>query len=401
MQKLYYENAYQRSFIAEIIEISQKDDMYHIELDQTYFYPEGGGQPSDSGFIEDSPIRFVYENAGHIYHVTDKKPIKLHKARCLLDWEKRFDYMQQHLGQHILSLCVWDLFHCPTIGFHLGKDYVTIDIDTELEALQIQKAERFANQIISENIPVEVLYPSKSELKKLPLKKPLPHTQEKLRIVKIGDLDLNPCCGIHPHSTIEVQVLKIHKFEKYKNGMRLYFLCGKRAVSDYFEKSLFVQTLSSHLKCSEKDALLKIEKLTQDYHALVVKSKKQDGEIANYEVTALLSHSESVGPIRIVKSLFEQADLKYITLLASKITQTQNVIALLGVRTDQMAHLLFMCSKDFKKVHMGDLLKDTMTLLDGKGGGSPFSAQGGGKDIANLSSALDYAFMKVKQTLMK
>ncbi|WP_070000651.1 alanyl-tRNA editing protein [Cellulosilyticum sp. I15G10I2] len=401
MQKLYYEDAYKKFFTAEITAVIEKENTFHIELDQTYFYPEGGGQPSDTGFIEDSPISFVYESDGHIYHVTDKKPIKIHKTKCTLNWERRFDYMQQHLGQHILSACFLELFNAHTVGFHLGEESITIDIDSVLGASMIQKAEIFANDIIFDNIPVETLYPSKSELKKLPLKKPLPQTRSPLRLVKIGDLDLNPCCGTHPRSTLEVQALKINKWEKYKGGMRVYFLCGKRAINDYFAKSSFVLSLSSSLKCSEKDALIKIEKLTQDFDKLSSENRKLKSEVADYEVQNLLLNSEKIQHVQIVKALYDHVDPKYITLLASKLTDSKDVIVLFGINSGDIANLIFMCSKDLKKMHMGNLLKDTMTLIDGKGGGSYFSAQGGGKDTANLSSAIDYALMKIKQSLSK
>ncbi len=401
MQKLFYENVYQKEFTAEIISVIEKENMFHIELSQTCFYPEGGGQPSDTGFIEDCPISLVYEHDAHIYHVSPKKPIKIHKAKCLLDWEKRFDSMQQHLGQHILSACFLEKFGCHTIGFHLGEDTLTIDIDCFLESSQIQKVELFANEILFANIPVETLYPSKSELKKLPLKKLLPQTSEKIRLIKIGDLDINPCCGTHPASTLEVQMIKILKWEKYKSGMRIYFLCGKRATYDYFSKDNFALSLCSVLKCSEKDALLKIEKLTQDFNKLSTENKKLKSQVADYEVQDLLNTSEKIKHVHIVKSIYSDVDLKYITLLASKLTQTKDVITLFGVKNEATAHLIFMCSKDFKKVHMGNLLKDALTLVDGKGGGSFFSAQGGGKDTANLSSAIDYAFMKINQTLSK
>lgn len=399
MQKLYYENGYQKEFTAEIIAVIEKNNTFHIELDKTYFYPEGGGQPSDTGTIEASAITFVYEEQGHIYHVSATKPIKVHKVKCTLDFEKRFDAMQQHLGQHILSACFSELFRCSTIGFHLGKDYCTIDIDRFLASTEIQEAEEFANQIIFDNLDVEAFYPSKAELKKLPLKKALPSTNEPLRIVKIGTIDLNLCCGVHPRSTLEVQVLKVCKFEKYKIGMRIQFLCGRRAVTDYFLKDAFTSKICSTLKCTQPDALIKIENLSQDFNKLSAENRSLKSEIADYEVQDMLSGSVKIGTYHIIKLLYSNADLKYAALLASKLTAFKDVVVLFGVEAQNTANLVFMCSKDLKKLHMGNLLKDAVTLIDGKGGGSSFSAQGGGKDTNNLSSALDYAYMKIKQTI--
>jgi len=399
MQKLCYENGYQKEFTAEIIAIIEKNNTFHIELDKTYFYPEGGGQPSDTGTIESSVITFVYEENGHIYHVSETKPIKVHKVKCTLDWDKRFDAMQQHLGQHILSACFLELFRCSTIGFHLGQDYCTIDTDRLLDMNQVQEAEELTNQIIFDNLAVEVLYPSKAELKKLSVKKTLPLTNEPIRIVKIGTIDLNPCCGVHPSSTLEVQVLKVCKYEKYKEGMRIHFLCGRRAITDYFIKYSFSSKICSTLKCTADDALIKIEKLSQDFNKLSVENRSLKSEIADYEVQDMLNSSEKIGAYHIVKSLYTNVDLKYVTLLASKLTVFKDVIILFGVETQNTANLVFMCTKDLKKMHMGNLLKDAITLIDGKGGGSAFSAQGGGKDINNLPSALDYAYMKIKKII--
>jgi alanyl-tRNA synthetase len=399
MQKLCYEDSYKKEFTAEIIAILEEDTKFHIELDKTYFYPEGGGQPSDTGTIESSFITSVYEKDGHIYHVSETKPIKVHKVKCMIDFEKRFDAMQQHLGQHILSACFLELFKCPTIGFHLGKEYCTIDLDRFLDSSDIREAETLSNQIIFDNFPVEVIYPTKAELKKLPFKKAPPTTNEPLRIVKIDTIDFNPCCGIHPRSTLEVQMLKISKYEKYKSGMRIYFLCGRRAVADYFLKDTFTSKICNTLKCSETDALIKIEKLSQDFNKLSAENRALKSDIANYEVQDILSNSKKIGAFHVVKSLYRNADLKYAALLASKLTTFPNVIALLGIESENTANLIFMCSKDLKKFHMGNLLKDSITLIDGKGGGSSFSAQGGGKDVNNLPCALDYALMKIMQTI--
>ena len=233
MDKLFYENPYQTEFTAEVINVIEKENKYHIELNETYFYPEGGGQPSDTGYINGAAVTYVYEENAKIYHVVDVKPLKIHKVKCSIDFDLRYDYMQQHLGQHILSACISNLFNATTIGFHLGVNSTSIDLDKIINSDEIKMAEKKANKIILDNINIEVLYPTNSELKKLSIKKIPVKIGEKIRIVKIGDLDVNPCCGIHPRSTIEVQLIKIIKFEKYKTGIRIEFICGVRAVSDY------------------------------------------------------------------------------------------------------------------------------------------------------------------------
>lgn len=400
MKKLYYEDPYKKEFTANIIDVIEKDDQFHILLDETYFYPEGGGQPSDTGFIESSPVNYVYEDGENIYHVAERKPSKFKKVQCKIDWEKRYDHMQQHLGQHILSACLVELFNANTIGFHLGKEYSTIDIDKVITDQDFSEAEKMTNEIILRNIPVEILYPTDKELKKLPLRKQPPKTEEQIRLVQIQDLDINPCCGTHPNSTIEVQLIKITKWEKYKNGMRIEFLCGKRAVEDYIMKHMGLREISKLLAVSESKAPLEIERLRKDLKEANATIKSLRDEVADYTVENMLRHAESIKGIKVIKEQYDHVDLKYINTLGSKLTDSPNVVALFGAQAGDKAHLIFMCSKDLKLISMNTLLKDAITLIDGRGGGNDFSAQGGGKNNNNLESCLEYAYNKVKNAIL-
>lgn len=400
MEKLYYENPYTKEFTAEIINVIEKNNKYYVELDKTYFYPEGGGQPSDTGYINSIPVTYVLEEDSKIYHVMDVKPLKIHRAKCNIDWEKRYDHMQQHLGQHILSACLFELFNANTIGFHLGKNFSTIDIDKLLANEEIKAAEKMANKIIFDNISVEILYPTNSELKKLPLRKISPKVNDQIRVVKIGDIDINACCGTHPNSTIEVQIIKISKYEKYKNGTRIEFLCGSRAVSDYTLKHDSIQKMSTILSCNENSLISEVERLSGELNKALSEKAALKSEVANYEIKEILDSCESIQNIKIIKSIYDNVDLKYINLLASKLVSFPSVIALFGVKSNDKAQLIFMCSKELKIVSMNSLLKDAITLIDGKGGGSNFSAQGGGKNNNNLESSVEYAYNKIKNLLI-
>lgn len=400
MEKLYYENPYQTEFTAEVINVIQKEKEYHVELDKTYFYPEGGGQPSDTGYINSTAVTYVYEEDDKIYHVVAVKPLKIHKVKCSIDFEKRYDYMQQHLGQHILSACISDLYNAPTIGFHLGTNSTTIDIDKAIGIDEIKVAEKKANKIVLDNIHVEVLYPSNSELKKLTSKKIPVKAGEKVRIVKLGDIDINPCCGIHPISTIEVQLIKVTKFEKYKNGLRIEFMCGSRAFSDYVLKHEAIEKMSKLLCCNNATVLSEVERLTGELNKALTEKRALKAEVAEYEVQNMLKAAEKIGDIRVLKGIYDNGDLKYTNTLATKLVSTSKVIVLFGVKSEDKANLLFMCSRDLNIVSMDSLLKDAITLIDGKGGGSAFSAQGGGKNNNNLDSSLDYAYNKIKDHII-
>jgi len=400
LEKLYYENPYEKEFTANIVDVIEEDNKFHILLDKTYFYPEGGGQPSDIGYIESAPVIYVYEKTGNIYHVTERKPSKFKKVKCSIDWARRYDHMQQHLGQHILSASLIELFNANTIGFHLGEKYSTIDIDKVISDDDFKQVENMVNEIILSNIPVEVLYPTDRELKKLSLRKQPPKTDEQIRLVKVGDVDINACCGTHPHSTIEVQLAKISKWEKYKNGMRIEFLCGKRAVEDYNLKQVSLKEISRLLSVGENDALAEIERITKEFREINSAVKSLKDEVAGYMVEKMVLAAEVTHDVKIIKEVYSNVDLKYVNTIASKLVSYPNVVALFGIEAEDKAHLVFMRSKDLKTLNMNLLLKDAITLIDGKGGGSDSSAQGGGKNNNNLESCLEYAYNKVATSIV-
>lgn len=399
MQKLYYENQYEKNFTAEITDIVEKNNEFNIVLDKTYFFPEHSEFPCDLGYIENIPVTKVYENNGIIYHVTSRKPIKIHRVKCSIDFEHRFDNMQQHLGQHIISSCFIKLFNANTIKVNFDANNCNIHVDKTINSSQIEELESLANNIIFKNISVESLYPSKSELKKLSIKKTVSNSYEKIRLISISDIDIVPCYELHPNSTLEVQLIKITNLEQFKTHTKISFLCGKRAVDYLFTRDNFSSKICNVLKCNENVALSKIEELTENYNKIYSENKNLQSKIADFEIQNMISKGYKINDITIIKSIHTTPDLKYVKLLASKLTAFENIIVLFAVQWEDTAHLIFMCSKNLKNINMGSLLKDAISLIDGSGGGSPTSAQGGGKNNSNLSSSLDYAFMKIKKCI--
>lgn len=399
MERLYYEDQYIKEFTAEIVEVKEVNAEYHIVLDKTAFYPGGGGQACDLGKIGDSEIIDVFEVEGVIYHVTKKKPIKIHKVKCVLDWERRFDGMQQHLAQHVLSGCFYTLFNANTVGIHLGKDISTVDIEGYLDEEKIREAERFANEVILKNYKISYLTPTKSELKKLKLRRALPNTKEDIRVVMIDELDINACCGVHANSTLELQLLKIKKFEKNKGATRIEYIAGSRAVKDSFSKDMFTNDVCKYLNCGESDAINTIKNLSEQVKELMDSNKKLNVELSEYKIKEMIESSSKVKDTYIVKEIYEDKDIKQISKIATKIVEENNAIVLFANKSGERVNLVFASSKNLKKVSMNDLLKDTLTLVDGKGGGSPFLAQGAGKNNNNVDSAMDYAYMKIKNLI--
>jgi alanyl-tRNA synthetase len=400
MEKIYYENQYLKEFTAEIVDIKDFDNKFHVTLDKTAFFPGGGGQSCDLGNLGDQKILDVYEKDDVVYHVVEKKPIKIHRVKCEIDWKRRCDGMHQHLGQHILSGAFFNLFNANTFAIHLGSDISSVDIYGVLTEDQIREAEKLANKVIGEAIPVESFIPTKAELKKLSLRRALPNTEEDIRVLRIGDFDINACCGLHPASTQDLRFIKIKRFEKHKEGTRIEFLAGERAVADSFKKDEFQNSICRYLNCNENEAVNGIKNLNESLREANEHNKSLNILLAKYQVKEILENAVTVNSVKVIKETFDSENIKYVSNLTSKLVENENTIALMAVKSEDKVNLIFACSKDVKDVKMNELLKDAISLIDGKGGGSPLQAQGAGKNNANLESALDYAVSKIKQILV-
>lgn len=399
MRKIYYEDQYKKEFVAEVEAIEEIDDKYHVKLNETAFFPGGGGQQNDLGFIEKIPVVDVYEKNGEVYHVLEKKLIKIHRVKCSIDWARRLDGMQHHLGQHVLSGCFYQLFNANTVSVHVGKEIATVDIQGILTEEQIRQAEIKANDCIRENIKVEMLTPTKSELKKIKIRRDLPNTNEEIRIVKIGDLDINACCGVHPSSTLDLGIIKIKKWQKHKGNTRIEYLVGNRAFNDYLKVDNFSNDICKYLSCGKDDVINTINNLSNHIKELSDENKSLNIKLSDYQIVEMLESSEKIKDISIIKNIYKDTDMKNLIKLADRITERSKAIVLFALVQDDKANMIFKSSAQIKDVSMNDLLKDAISLIDGRGGGSHNQAQGGGKNNSNLKSAMEYAVMKINKQL--
>lgn len=399
MRKIYYEDQYKKEFVAEVEAIEEIDDKYHVKLNETAFFPGGGGQQNDLGFIEKIPVVDVYEKNGEVYHVLEKKLIKIHRVKCSIDWARRLDGMQHHLGQHVLSGCFYQLFNANTVSVHVGKEIATVDIQGILTEEQIRQAEIKANDCIRENIKVEMLTPTKSELKKIKIRRDLPNTNDEIRIVKIGDLDINACCGVHPSSTLDLGIIKIKKWQKHKGNTRIEYLVGNRAFNDYLKVDNFSNDICKYLSCGKDDVINTINNLSNHIKELSDENKSLNIKLSDYQIIEMLESSEKIKDISIIKNIYKDTDMKNLIKLADRITERSKAIVLFALVQDDKANMIFKSSAQVKDVSMNDLLKDAISLIDGRGGGSHNQAQGGGKNNSNLKSAMEYAVMKINKQL--
>lgn len=396
MEKLFYIDSYIKDFVAEIEEVKEKDNKYHVLLNKTAFFPGGGGQYCDLGTIDNIDVVDVYEEDEKIYHVLDKKPNRIHKVKCEIDWNRREYGMQHHFGQHVISACFNNEYNAKTVGFHLGQDSSTVDIEGFFKEDDILKIEKMCNEIIRENIPVEFLNINKKEAKKLKIKDDLSKLSNDIRVVKFGDLDINLCCGVHVKNTLDLRVIKIKKFEKYKKSTRIEFLCGTKAIDEMLIRDNYLNKICRLLSSNEEDAYKGIENLNNKLSEANKENKRLEEIISNYEAKEMIEEAEKVNNINIIVKTYENKNISYINKIANKITEREDNVGLFALINQDKLNLLFACSKNLEKLDMNLLLKDSIKLVDGKGGGSKVLAQGGGKNNGNLNSLFDYVKIKIK-----
>ena len=228
--KLYYEDAFLREFTAVVVSCEADKKNYAVVLDHTAFYPEGGGQPADMGTLGNARVLDVHEKGGVIVHTCDKPLTAGDTVTGTIDWERRFDHMQQHSGEHIVSGMLCSAYHCDNVGFHMGTDTVTIDYNADIPWEGVLEIEAKANRYIWENHPFIATYPSAEELAKLPYRSKKELTG-RVRITEFPGADLCACCGTHVQYSGQVGLVKFISCQKFREGVRLELLCGRRALS--------------------------------------------------------------------------------------------------------------------------------------------------------------------------
>lgn len=227
-QRLFYSDSHIFSFDATVLNCRESGKFFEITLDRTAFYPEGGGQPGDTGTLGGVTVTDTREKDGDIVHITEKPIAAGTKVRGELDWDRRFDFMQQHSGEHILSGILNRRFGCDNVGFHMGADVVTIDFNCAVPEAELYDAEAEANRFVWQNLPVEITFPSAEELKDIPYRSKKELSGE-VRIVTFPGADICACCGTHVKYTGEIGLIKILSLKKFRDGVRIEMVSGKRA----------------------------------------------------------------------------------------------------------------------------------------------------------------------------
>ncbi len=299
-KKLYLVDAYVDSFEARIVSCTRAEDGFEVILDATYFYPTSGGQRCDLGTIEDAVVTSVHESPeGEVIHVTASPPPE-GNAACRIDRNRRFDHMQQHTGQHILSRAFIEVADAETVSFHMGEETCTIDLAAgDISPRKITEAEELANRVVWEDREVRVEEVDSSRAGDLELRKPLPPGVSNVRLVEVEGFDVCPCCGTHVHRTGELGLVKVVKLEKAKQGTRVHFKVGARAYKDYSAKHELVSSLMSRLTTSSEGIGDKISKLTEENRSLRRKLKDAESRLVLVDRERLLADAQDFNKVKV------------------------------------------------------------------------------------------------------
>ena len=312
-EKLYDKDSHLKEFTGTVLSCKKMGEKYAATLNRTAFFPEGGGQQSDRGYLGDAYISDVQIKNGEILHFTDK-PLSVGQAYdCKLDFDFRFRNMQNHSGEHIISGIVHRLYGFNNVGFHLGAE-MTMDFDGELTRRQLDEIEDLANKAVYENLPVKAYYPTDEELKQLDYRSKL-DLKENVRIVEIEGVDVCACCAPHVKATGEIGVIKILDFEKYKGGVRLIVKCGADALRDYREKYKNVLEISNLLSAKQPTVSAAVVRLNDQLSA-------EKAETAALKKRLIAEKAAGFAPDTDKTAVFENGlDIKELQLLADALCQ--------------------------------------------------------------------------------
>lgn len=292
-RKLFYEDIHITDFKATVVSCEKNDNLYRVLLDATAFFPEEGGQSADLGTINGQEVLDVQIEKDFIYH-TLKEPVTVGETvECHVDWSQRFDFMQQHSGEHILSGIVCERFGYHNVGFHLSTREVTLDFDGTLTGGQLADIELAANRVVWRNLPIEISYPTKEELAALSYRSKI-EIDGQVRIVTIPGVDMCACCAPHVETTGQIGMIKIVNAQNYKGGVRLTILCGQRALKDYCEKLGSVTALAQSMSVKQEQVTDAFDKLKAENQASKETINALQAKLLSASLTTLPTPSESV-----------------------------------------------------------------------------------------------------------
>lgn len=365
-EKLFYEDSHRITFSAVVKACEQSGNNYEVVLDRTAFFPEGGGQYADTGVLGGVNVLDVREKQDVIYHMTDAPLEAGQTVEGRIDWEERFSKMQQHSGEHIVSGLVHAMYGYDNVGFHMGKDAITMDFNGVLSKEQLKEIEHKANEAVVKNLDIQVKYPSKEELAGIAYRSKI-EIEGQVRIVEVPGYDVCACCAPHVKKTGEIGMIKLIGVQNYKGGVRVSMLCGFRALADYDEKSESVKTVSVLLSAKETEIAEEVERLKEELTSKKSMIAQLQQKLLRYKVQELPEKEALV--MMFEPELSGNAPRELVNLILEKGTEIGVVFA----GTDGQEYRYVIGSR---RVDVRPLAKVLNEKFAGRGGGKPEMVQG-------------------------
>lgn len=364
-ERLFEKNPYIQTFEATVTSCEEKKGVYHICLDRSAFFPEGGGQPGDQGWLDDIEVYDTHEKDGQIWHYT-KQPIEAGTSVIgKLRWDLRLSNMQNHAGEHIVSGLIHKKYGYDNVGFHMGSEAITLDINGELSYEQVMEIEKQANLAIEANLPIGISIPEKQVLDAMEYRSKKAIDGD-VRIVEIPGYDQCACCGTHPMRTGEIRLIKILSVQNYKGGVRISMLAGNRALADYHQKHESVVAISRLLSAKTDevaDAVERVQKEMADLKFSMIQIKREWMALKAQQMEV------SSSTVCVMENSLQGNDLREFANLLSN--RAERVLVMAETAEGQMRYVLY-----DKKEQARAFSQEIQKKFNGKGGGSPQMVQG-------------------------
>ena len=380
--RLYYDDSYLKEFAAVVLEVRDRGGKPAVVLDRTAFYPTSGGQPHDTGFLGAARVLDVEESpSGEIVHILDS-PLQPGPVSGRVDWERRFDHMQQHTGQHILSQAFIQVAQASTVSFHLGVETSTIDLDLHDPSPSVMdRAEHLATSIVFENRPIRILKVDRAQLSELGVRKES-HREGEIRVIEVNEFDRSPCGGTHMRRTGEVGLICLPGYERYKGGTRVEFVCGGRVLKVFRTEHDILKELAKLCSSHFKELPRLTDKLLQDRTALARENTRLLERMLEMEAQELLDRADMLSGIKIVRRSYADRGLDTLKVLAQKTTALAKAVAIFGVAQEPAQ--VAVAKSPNTPGDCGQAVKAVAAKSGGRGGGRPDTAQAGGIALADL-----------------
>jgi alanyl-tRNA synthetase len=376
-ERLYYQDSYSTEFDGQVLRVVQRAGRPTVVLDRTAFYPTSGGQPSDTGRLGTANVVDVLEDdSGLILHVVDRE-LAIGPVHGTIDWSRRFEHMQQHTGQHVLSAAFDRLLKARTESFHLGSTSSTIDLNRALSAAEIEQVENEANRVVWEDRPVTIRFADAADAAQLPLRKDSAR-EGTLRLIEVAEFDISACGGTHVARTGAIGAIAIASTERFRGGIRVEFLCGVRALRGYRTLRDIVAGSVRLVSVLPADLPAGIERLQAEGKAAKKQLKDLQARLSTFEAATLAERAEPHGAVQVVLAALDGWDQSGLKAIASAIASRPGHAAVL-FSVPQPSAVVIARAPD-AAVDSAAVLKKLVERFGGKGGGRPDLAQGGGLD---------------------